>query len=54
MISYEVMHFMKRKINGKLGWMALKLDMSKAYGNVKWGFLRAMISRMDFDDKLFS
>lgn len=24
MISYEVMHFMKRKTKGKKGWMALK------------------------------
>lgn len=40
MISYEVMHFMKRKTQGKLGWMALKLDMSKAYDRVEWFFLR--------------
>lgn len=40
MISYEVMHFMKRKTQGKLGWMALKLDMSKVYDRVEWFFLR--------------
>lgn len=39
MVSYEVMHFMKRKTQGKTGWKALKLDMSKAYDQVEWIFL---------------
>lgn len=48
MISYEVMHFMNRKTQGRLGWMALKLDMSKAYDRVEWDFLRRMLSQMGF------
>lgn len=31
MISVEVMHFLKRKKFGREGYMALKLEMSKAY-----------------------
>lgn len=34
-ISYEVMHYIKRKINEKAGWMALNLNMSKAYDRVE-------------------
>lgn len=45
-ISHECVHFLKNKRQGKEGFMAIKLDMSKAYDRVEWGFLQAMIEKM--------
>ncbi|XP_031120296.1 uncharacterized protein LOC116023435 [Ipomoea triloba] len=43
MLAYEAYHFFKRKTRGKVGVAALKVDMSKAYDRVEWGFLRAVL-----------
>lgn len=46
MISHEIMHYMKRKVDGKTRWMALKLDMIKAYDRVECNFLKAMLKKL--------
>jgi hypothetical protein len=50
LLAYECTHFMKHKRNGKEGFAAVKLDMSKACDRVEWIFLEMMMRKMGFDE----
>ena len=50
LISTEIIHYLKKKKQGKTGTAALKIDMSKVYDRVEWNFLKLMMLRMGFDE----
>ncbi|GAU27012.1 hypothetical protein TSUD_313740 [Trifolium subterraneum] len=50
LIATEVIHALKRKTQGRRGELTLKIDISKTYDKVDWGFLREVMTKMGFTD----
>ena len=50
LIAYETLHAMHIRKKGKKGALALKLDVSKAYDRVEWGFLKGMMIKLGFPE----
>jgi hypothetical protein len=48
--AYETLHSMQTRMRSKVGYMGIKLDMSKAYDRVELSFLEAVMHKMDFPD----
>ena len=47
MMVHEVIHSLEV---GKIEGFLLKLDFSKAYDRVDWGFLKGVLQAFSFDD----
>ena len=50
LLAYETLHTIHCRKKGKKGYMALKLDVSKAYGRVEWPFLEGVMQRLGFPE----
>ena len=48
LVAYETLHAMHNRKKGKKGALALKLNVSKAYDRVEWGFLKGMMIKLGF------
>jgi hypothetical protein len=47
-VAYETLHTMHTRLKGKKGFMAVKVDMSKAYDKIEWNFLEGVMEKMGF------
>lgn len=50
LVAFEIMHCINQKRKGKEGLIAVKLDISKAYDRVEWGYLEAMMRKIGFQE----
>jgi len=48
-VAFETMHTMQTRMWSKVGYMGVKLDMSKAYDRMEWKFLETLMLCMGFD-----
>jgi len=51
LVAYEALHSMATRMRGRKGYMAAKLDMSKAYDRVEWSFLESMMRSLGFMER---
>lgn len=51
LVAFESLHSMKNYKMGDIGYMAIKLDMSKAYDRVEWLYLENLMRKMGFNGK---
>jgi hypothetical protein len=47
-VAFKALHTMDTRLKGRKGYMALKLDMSKAYDHVEWDYLEAIMLKLGF------
>ena len=53
LVVFESLNSMQKHI-GKVDFMAIKLDMNKAYDRVKWSYLEAVMRKIGFNEQWIS
>ena len=51
LLAFECLHFIQHEKNPENSYCAYKLDLSKAYDRVDWGFLKQAMERMGFSHR---
>ena len=50
-VAHETIHTMNLRRRGRTGFLAAKLDMSKAYDRIEWAYLEGVMRRLGFSNK---
>ena len=50
-MAFETLHSLQNYKSGTHGFMAIKLNMSKAYNRVDWNFLEELMRKMGFNER---
>lgn len=50
-VVYEMLYKLRNRRKGKIEHMAVKLDISKAYDQVEWDFLRKIMLKLGFNER---
>ena len=48
MVAFETLHYMRNHSSRNIRYIALKLDMSKAYDNVEWVYMEKLMQKNGF------
>ena len=51
LVAFETLHRLRNYNKGKTSFMALKLDISKAYDKVEWSYMEQVLVKMGFHDR---
>jgi len=51
MVAIEVLYFLKTKTRGEDIYVAIKLDISKAYDHMDWDYLRSSLNKTGFHNR---
>ena len=54
LVAFETLHSMQKHKLVKVGYIALKLDMSIAYDSMEWSILEVVMRKLGFDDQWIS
>ena len=48
LVAFETIHHISQKKGGRVGEMALKLEMSKVYDRMEWACLEKIMKKLGF------
>uniref|UniRef100_A0A803QR81 Reverse transcriptase domain-containing protein n=1 Tax=Cannabis sativa TaxID=3483 RepID=A0A803QR81_CANSA len=53
-IGQEFFHALSHQTTGRNGWMAIKLDMAKAFDRVEWSFINQIMTKFNFPTRFIN